>query len=73
MSVQRRRLGFWGAFLVYGLGLFCAIGSLAVRSWGSLLMTVVVSVSVGASMGAFALYLRRRDKHRAGLDDPPSA
>ncbi len=60
--IEHGRLGFWGAFFLYGGGVFFAGGALAARDWKSLGALVVASAVVGSTMGVLAIYWGRKDR-----------
>jgi hypothetical protein len=63
MTNEPDRLGFWGAFFLYGGGIFFA-GSALMGDLKGLVALVAASTVVGSAMGLLAIYWRRKDRAR---------
>jgi hypothetical protein len=63
MTNEPDRLGFWGAFFIYGGGIFFA-GSGLMGDLKGLVTLVAASTVVGSAMGLLAIYWRRKDRAR---------
>jgi hypothetical protein len=64
MTNEPGGVGFWGAFFIYGGGIFFAGGALAARDLKGLVTLVAASTVVGSAMGLLAIYWRRKDRAR---------